>query len=95
LVARLGGDEFAIVVPDADPASLLAVATRAIVAVGAASERLELLGTRLGASAGVALLPDDAADADALLATADEALRAAKRAGKGRVVTSGSLSVMR
>jgi len=95
LVARLGGDEFAIVVPDADPAALLAVAERAIAAVGAASERLELLGTRLGASAGVALLPDDAADADALLATADEALRAAKRDGKGRVVTSGSLSVAR
>jgi diguanylate cyclase (GGDEF)-like protein len=85
LVARLGGDEFAIVVPDADLATLRAVAERAIVAVTAASERLELDGIRLGASVGLALLPDDATDADSLLQAADAALRAAKRDGKGRV----------
>jgi diguanylate cyclase (GGDEF)-like protein len=88
LVARLGGDEFAIVVPDTDRPTLRAVADRAIVAVTAASERLELDGIRLGASVGLALFPDDAADADALLVAADAALRAAKRAGKGRVVTA-------
>jgi diguanylate cyclase (GGDEF)-like protein len=88
LVARLGGDEFAIVVPDTDRSTLRAVADRAIVAVTAASERLELDGIRLGASVGLALFPDDAADADALLVAADAALRAAKRAGKGRVVTA-------
>src|SRR3954454_10621134 len=92
LVARLGGDEFAIVVPDAEPAVVDAVASRAIVAVRAAAERLELRGVRLGASAGVALLPDDAGSADALLAAADAALRAAKRDGKGRVVTAAALS---
>jgi diguanylate cyclase (GGDEF)-like protein len=91
LVARLGGDEFAIVVPSADPATLRAVAERAIVAVSAASERLELDGVRLGASVGLALLPDDATDADSLLQAADAALRTAKRAGKGRVVTSAEL----
>jgi diguanylate cyclase (GGDEF)-like protein len=93
LVARLGGDEFAIVVPDAEPVALLAVAERAIAAVSAASERLELDGIAFGASAGVALLPDDAGDADALLASADGALRAAKRAGKRRVITAGALAV--
>ncbi|HET6506197.1 MAG TPA: GGDEF domain-containing protein [Baekduia sp.] len=91
LVARLGGDEFAILVPDADPETLRAIADRAIVAVSAASERLELDGIHLGASVGLALLPDDATDADSLLQAADGALRAAKRAGKGRVVVSGAL----
>jgi diguanylate cyclase (GGDEF)-like protein len=92
LVARLGGDEFAIVIPDTTPAAARTVAERAIVAVTAAAEALELQGVALGASAGVALSPDDASDADALLAAADAALRTAKRDGKGRVVTSASLA---
>jgi diguanylate cyclase (GGDEF)-like protein len=92
LVARLGGDEFAIVLPDTDPSAVRTVAERAIVAVTAAAEALELRGIALGASAGLAMHPDDAAGADALLAAADDALRTAKRAGKGRVVTSASLS---
>jgi diguanylate cyclase (GGDEF)-like protein len=91
LVARLGGDEFAIVLPDTDPAAVQAVAQRAIAAVTAAAEALELQGIALGASAGVAMHPDDAGDADALLAAADAALRTAKRDGKGRVVVSAAL----
>jgi diguanylate cyclase (GGDEF)-like protein len=92
LVARLGGDEFAIVVADADPTALRTVADRALAAVAAASEPLELRGIRLGASIGLAMLPDDADDADTLLIAADAALRAAKRDGKGRVVSSAQLS---
>jgi GGDEF domain-containing protein len=41
-------------------------------------------------SIGVATAPGDGADATAVLAAADGALRAAKRAGRDRVVAAGS-----
>jgi diguanylate cyclase (GGDEF)-like protein len=75
LVGRLGGDEFAAIVHHAQPREL-------------ARQLLDDLATgapgipSLPASAGMALIPRDGDDADALLRAVDVALRVAKRTGR-------------
>ena len=90
LVSRIAGDEFAIVAPGVTREALAALAGRALDAIAAAP--LDALGpqARIGASAGVALWPDDASDADGVLRAADLAMLAAKKAGKGRVTAAGA-----
>jgi diguanylate cyclase (GGDEF)-like protein len=81
-LCRLGGDEFALLVPQVqDPVQVMQLAERLIAAV---REPLLIRGQRVpvGASVGMAFSPDHALDAQALLAAADEAMYAAKRAGK-------------
>lgn len=73
--ARLGGDEFAIVLDERSQA--LAVAERAIA---------EIAATGLGASVGIAYLPEHGPSLDQLRANADQALRWAKQRGKGIAV---------
>jgi diguanylate cyclase (GGDEF)-like protein len=85
--ARYGGEEMAVVLPqtDAAGAELLAERMRAAVA-GIEIERLDGGGRlQVTASFGVASLPANARDKDALIAEADAALYRAKRAGKNRV----------
>ncbi len=88
--ARYGGDEFVLLLPHtgADEGRVLAERICARLKETA----LELFGRRihLGASFGVACLPEDADDAaaEALVRTADAALYEAKRAGRGRVAVS-------
>jgi diguanylate cyclase (GGDEF)-like protein len=87
LVARLGGDEFAVVLPDCSARDAVRVAERVrsafVVAASPASVTL---------SAGIATIPDHASVAEELLAAADAALYAAKRAGRDRteVATPGT-----
>jgi diguanylate cyclase (GGDEF)-like protein len=91
--ARYGGDEFVILLPhtSADEGRVLAerVCTRL------KQTALELSGrsVSLGASFGVACLPEDGADttAEVLVAAADAALYEAKRAGRGRVAVAPSV----
>lgn len=82
MVARLGGDEFAVLCPGmtAEPAGRLAA--RLVDAVAAL--QVEAAGTaiRIGCSVGVAVFPDDARQAEDLLACADQAMLMAKRGGK-------------
>ena len=83
LVARLGGDEFAFIQSDTDgPESAEALAARIIRLLGAP---YEVAGNELviGASIGIALVPEDGADADTLLRNADLALYQAKADGRG------------
>jgi diguanylate cyclase (GGDEF)-like protein/PAS domain S-box-containing protein len=85
--ARLGGDEFAILLPGASPAAAAVVAERFLELLTepvCAHEHL----LRIRASVGVASEPTD--DPDALLRSADTAMYAAKRAGKGRYVRAVS-----
>ncbi|MGY1716092.1 diguanylate cyclase domain-containing protein [Geodermatophilus sp. SYSU D01106] len=88
-VARLGGDEFAVVLEDGGDAGEAAARVAAAMALP-----FTVAGTLrpVGASTGVvALGPGDAAvGADELMARADAAMYAAKRAGKGRVVHHGA-----
>ena len=84
-VSRIGGDEFAVVVPRGDRASIERMAAAVVGAVRDASVHA---GTALvTASVGVALfadLPADDRTGQTVLVRADEALYAAKRAGRDR-----------
>ena len=85
LAARYGGDEFAVLLPGCDAHDAPAVAERLR---ALATEAMPAHGGTV--SAGVATLPGDALDADGLVAAADAALYAAKRAGRARARTAAS-----
>ena len=82
--ARLGGDEFVVTLPEADTdmAEALGERIRGILAEG-----LTEAGFPLRISAGISTYPFDAAGPTALLRAADQALYAAKDAGKDRVAS--------
>lgn len=84
LLARMGGDEFMAVVRDMAPDEISPLADRLIAAISGRSYDLgEGKIAHVGASIGFACLPQDAASTVELRLRADEALYAAKRAGKG------------
>jgi len=78
--ARLGGDEFAIVLEDREHARELANLVIRELSV------TTIEGTTLGASVGIAYLPEHGPTLDRLRAGADQALRWAKQRGKGIAV---------
>jgi len=77
-VARMGGDEFVIVVPNITPAAAQEkTAMFNAIAIGAG---VEVCGRQqISLSVGVAVFPDDGADAEQLLAHADHRMYFAKR----------------
>ena len=83
VLARLGGDEFAVISgQSASPTDSIALAERL---TDALSRPFHVAGVEahVGTSIGIATFPDDASDADLLLARADLALYAAKSSGRG------------
>lgn len=92
-VARYGGEELVVLLPKTDRAEATIVANKIREKVQAdMAGRPEVAGqpgATLTVSIGVATYPADAADAATLLARADQALYAAKNAGRNRVVVSG------
>jgi diguanylate cyclase (GGDEF)-like protein len=83
-VGRYGGEEFLVLLPDTTKDSALEVAESVRQAVARLhTPKLD----RITASIGVAVLPDDAGDASALLRSADRALYSAKKNGRDRVET--------
>jgi len=86
---RYGGEELAVILPD----TMLEVAVERAERIrsGVAALRLEYGGKPLDTitlSFGVAIFPQHADNAEALLRAADEALYEAKRAGRNRVMVS-------
>ncbi|MFI1394788.1 putative bifunctional diguanylate cyclase/phosphodiesterase [Streptomyces sp. NPDC020681] len=77
--ARLGGDEFAVLLPTADSTTSAQRVARLLVADLSSPLDLDGLTLVLEASAGVAVFPDHAQDAEGLLRRADVAMYQAKR----------------
>ncbi|MFE1926042.1 putative bifunctional diguanylate cyclase/phosphodiesterase [Streptomyces asoensis] len=78
-VARLGGDEFAVLLPVADSTTSASRVARGLVADLGSPLDLDGLTLVLEASAGVAVFPDHALDAEGMLRRADVAMYQAKR----------------
>ncbi|MDQ0686429.1 diguanylate cyclase (GGDEF)-like protein [Streptomyces achromogenes] len=78
-VARLGGDEFAVLLPVADSTTSATRVARGLVADLSSPLDLDGLTLVLEASAGVAVFPDHALDAEGMLRRADVAMYQAKR----------------
>ncbi|MEW2515114.1 bifunctional diguanylate cyclase/phosphodiesterase [Streptomyces sp. NPDC046870] len=77
--ARLGGDEFAVLLPVADSTTSATRVARGLVTDLSSPLDLDGLTLVLEASAGVAVFPDHALDAEGLLRRADVAMYQAKR----------------
>ncbi|MFF5422908.1 MULTISPECIES: putative bifunctional diguanylate cyclase/phosphodiesterase [unclassified Streptomyces] len=77
--ARLGGDEFAVLLPAADSTTSAQRVARHLVAELSSPLDLDGLTLVLEASAGVAVFPEHALDAEGLLRRADVAMYQAKR----------------
>jgi diguanylate cyclase (GGDEF)-like protein len=91
IVARYGGEEFALLLEGVSKASATELAEKIRVRVATAGipgADKQPLG-RLTVSIGVAVCPDDANTAEALLEAADVALYRAKKSGRDTVVVSG------
>jgi diguanylate cyclase (GGDEF)-like protein/PAS domain S-box-containing protein len=88
VLARQGGDEFLVLLGDLSDDPTAAAESVGSKLLSALLEPFVVAGTevRTGASIGVSLYPDDAADTEALLRHADVAMYRAKAAGGGRLV---------
>ncbi|MCL2644532.1 MAG: diguanylate cyclase [Betaproteobacteria bacterium] len=87
LVARLGGDEFVILLAPVSGEDDLRHVSNKILSAMSRKLRLaerEGMDIELGVSIGMAVFPDQANDAVALLRAADHAMYRAKRLGRGR-----------
>ncbi|MBI5577213.1 MAG: GGDEF domain-containing protein [Deltaproteobacteria bacterium] len=103
IACRYGGEEFAVILPEAASVQGAATAERIRASVEtkgavAVAERIrqQVESSRFEGAAGVTIsigvssYPEHAVDAEALIKAADDALYAAKRTGKNRVVVAGS-----
>lgn len=85
-VARIGGDEFVVLLPGLSNTAECEALTHRLLAEIAEPLQVESHNFFLTASAGIAMFPTDAEDADTLLRYADEAMYLAKRTGRNQYV---------
>ena len=83
LAARYGGEEFVLLLPETDDAQAAQLADRILEKIRAARWEDEPLTTSIGAASLDAAMASD----QRLVSLADEALYAAKRAGRDRFVS--------
>jgi diguanylate cyclase (GGDEF)-like protein len=84
VAARYGGDEFVVLLPGCHRGDAMRVAERVRSGIARAVGEAPVT-----VSAGVATVPDNASDAERLMAAADAALYEAKRTGRDKVAGSG------
>jgi diguanylate cyclase (GGDEF)-like protein/PAS domain S-box-containing protein len=84
LVARLGGDEFAVLLDDVRSDEEVAMLSARLLQMLNTSGQIRGREIPLGASIGIALIPDHGATLDEVLGNADMALYAAKERGRAR-----------
>jgi diguanylate cyclase (GGDEF)-like protein len=84
-VARFGGDEFTIIVEGLEQSSVAASLAESVLSTGADKLEIEGQSVAIGLSVGVAIYPQDGANAATLLSNADAALYRAKSEGRGTI----------
>lgn len=84
-VARLGGDEFTVILPRLDDTGILGQIAGAIIEKLAEPFELGADEAFISASIGVTIYPDDATELDVLFKNVDQAMYAAKNAGRNRI----------
>jgi diguanylate cyclase (GGDEF)-like protein/PAS domain S-box-containing protein len=82
VVARFGGDEFVLLVEDVNDRAAVEVVARTLLTAVLQPVQIAEQECRITASIGIALCPDDAQEAEALLKHADLAMYHAKEQGK-------------
>lgn len=82
-ISRRGGDEFVATLEASDAKDTAALVSRKLIEAVSQPYRIEGREVSIGASVGVAIYPDDGADAESLLKAADAALYQAKNQGRG------------
>ncbi len=90
-VARYGGDEFTVILPEISGIEALTVGRRIMTSIGQnefTSPDMKDLG-RPSVTIGIANFPQDASEVRELVAKADEAMYAGKRAGKNCICVFG------
>jgi diguanylate cyclase (GGDEF)-like protein/PAS domain S-box-containing protein len=83
--ARIGGDEFALILPRVAGRSAAQVMVRKRLSRLQGNYAVRNQKIEIGASAGIALYPDDGRDTDTLMRNADAAMYSTKREGRGLV----------
>jgi diguanylate cyclase (GGDEF)-like protein len=95
-VGRYGGEEFLLLMEHSSKREAMQAADRirAVIADTPFEHRASQPGGAVTISGGVATWPEDAADVDSLLEAADNALYAAKNAGRNRVVAASDAALV-
>lgn len=83
-IARLGGDEFTIVLNDVDDISNVERVAQKVISTLSEPFRINGDETHISASIGITVFPLDAHDSEELIRNADQAMYAAKSAGRNQ-----------